>query len=259
MTTIGITAPRILSSEWRKEMSLRSTWWTLAVLAVAIPAAGIMTSLGVALGQLSADPADVGALGGTLAGISAAEIVVAVFGVLAVTGEYATGSVRSSFTAIPARTPVILAKAGVVGAIVLGMSLALIFGTFAADRALLGSAGLQLSWTAPGVLRALVGAAVYLTLIAVLAGAVGWLVRSTAGAIGVLFGLLYVLPVIGLVLPEAPGQMYARVLPANAGAVMREPLSVPGMLPAWVGFLVVTAWVAVFLIGAVAAVRRRDV
>jgi hypothetical protein len=258
MTTIGITAPRILSSEWRKEVSLRSTGWTLAVLVVAI-AAGVVNSVGVAIGELPATPDEIGALGGTLAGISAAEIVVAVFGVLAVTGEYATGAVRSSFTAVPARTPVILAKAGVVGAIVLALSLALIVGTFAADRALLGSAGYDLSWTAPGVLRSLAGAAVYLALIAVLGGAVGWLVRSTAGAIGVLFGLIYVLPVIGLMLPEAIGVLYLRVLPANAGAVMREPLSVPGMLPAWAGFLVLAAWVAVFLAGAVAAVRRRDV
>jgi hypothetical protein len=259
MTTIGITAPRILSSEWRKAVSLRSTWWAWAVLVLAITASGVLNSIGVAVGALPADPAEIGPLGGTLAGISAAEIVVAVFGILATTGEYATGAVRSSFTAVPARTPVVLAKAGVVGAIVLVLSLVLILATFAANRVLLGPAGVDLSWTAPGVLRALAGAAVYLALIAVLGGAFGWLVRSTAGALGVLFGLLYVLPVIALVLPEALGQMYTRVLPANAGAVMREPLSVPGMLPAWAAFLVVTTWVAVFLLGAVAAVRRRDV
>jgi hypothetical protein len=258
MTTIGLTAPRILSAEWRKEVTLRSTWWTLSILVLAIAGSGVFTGIGVALGELTATPEDVGALGGTLSGISAAEIVVAVFGILAVTGEYASGAVRSSFTAVPARVPVVLAKAGIVGATILGLSVVLTLGTFAAARALVGSAGFDLSPTAPGVLRSLFGAAFYLAAVAVLGAAVGWLLRSTAGAIGVMFGLLYGLPAIGLILPDAVGPQIMRYLPANAGSALREPLYAQGMLPAWAAALVIVAWVAVFLAGAVAVVRRRD-
>src|SRR6185295_2067021 len=97
MTTIGLTTPRIVSSEWRKQVSLRSTWWTWAILMLAI-AAGVTNSVGVAVGALTPNPDELGPLGGTLSGLSAAEIVVIVLGALAVTGEYATGAVRSSFT-----------------------------------------------------------------------------------------------------------------------------------------------------------------
>jgi hypothetical protein len=258
MTTIGLTTPRIVSSEWRKQVSLRSTWWTLAVL-VLVLATGVTTSVGVAVGALAPNPDEIGPLGGTLAGISAAEIVVMVLGALAVTGEYATGAVRSSFTAVPARTPVVLAKAAVVAATVLGLSTVLVAATFAANRMLLASAGYPLSWTAPGVLRSLAGTAVYLSAVALLASAVGWLLRSTAGAIGTVFGVIYVLPVIGLLLPDPIAGFYLRLLPSTAGTAMREPLQAPEMLPAWGGFLVLAGWVAVFLVAAIAVVRRRDV
>lgn len=258
MTTIGLTAPRILSAEWRKEVTVPSTWWTLSILVLAIAGSGIFTGIGVALGELAATPEDIGALGGALSGISAAEIAVAVFGILAVTGEYASGAIRSSFTAVPARAPVVLAKAGVVGATVLGLSAVLTLGTFIAARALVGSAGFDLSLTAPGVLRSLIGAAFSLAAIAVLGSAVGWLLRSTAGAIGVVFGLLYVLPMIGMILPDAVGSQIMRYLPGNAAAALREPLYAQGMLPAWAAALVLVGWVAVFVAGAALVVRRRD-
>jgi ABC-2 type transport system permease protein len=258
MTTIGITAPRVVSSEWRKQVSLRSTWWTWAVLVLAV-ATGVTNSVGVAVGALTPNPDEIGPLGGTLSGLSAAEIVVVVLGVLAVTGEYATGAVRSSFTAVPARTPVVLAKAAVVGVTVLGLSAVLLAGTFAANRMLLATAGYPLPWTGPGIIRALAGTAVYLSAVALLASAVGWLLRSTAGAIGLVVGIIYVLPVIGLMLPESIAGPYLRLLPSGAGAAMREPLRVPEMLPAWGGFLVIALWVAVFLAAAIAVVRRRDV
>jgi ABC-2 type transport system permease protein len=256
--SIGLRPHRVVRAEWRRQVSLGSTWWTLTILVLAIAGSGAFTGLGVALGHLAATPEDVGALGGALSGAGAAEIVVAVFGLLAVTGEYATGATRSMFTAVPARIPVLLARAAVVGATVLVLSVALTTGTFGIARILIGSAGLDLSITAPGVLRALAGAAVYLALLAVMGTGVGWLLRSTAGGLGVMFGLLYGLPVIGLMIPDRYAATVTRFLPANLGGAMMEPSAAPGMLSAWTATAVLVAWAAAILILAAAVVRRRD-
>ena len=145
------------------------------------------------------------------------------------------------------------------GVTVLVLSAVLLAGTFAANRMLLATAGYPLPWTGPGILRALAGTAVYLAAVALLGSAVGWLLRSTAGAIGLVLGIIYVLPVIGLMLPESIAGHYLRLLPSGAGAAMREPLRAPEMLPAWAGFVVIALWVAAFLAAAIAVVRRRDV
>jgi ABC-2 type transport system permease protein len=256
--TVGISWNRVLAAEGRKQVSLRSTWWTLALLILAIAGSGVITALGVYLGHLDATPEEIGPLGGALAGISAAEIVVLVIGVLAATGEYASGVVHSSFTAVPARTPVVLAKAGVAGASVLAAVAALTVGTFGLDRIMYAAQDYELSIAAPGVLRSLLGAAVFLGLLAVIGTAMGWLLRSTAGAVGAMLGLLYGLPIIGLLIPETYAAAITRYLPANAGSAMMEPLQAPGMLSAWAGSAVMLGWTAVFVTAAVLAVRRRD-
>jgi len=254
--TIGISWNRVLAAEGRKQVTLRSTWWTLALTVLAIAGAGVVNALGVYFGQLVATPEDVGPLGGALAGITLAEIVVLVVGVLAVTGEYASGVVRSTFTAVPSRTPVVLAKAGVAGASVLAVSAALTVGTFGLDRILYATKDYHLALSAPGVLRSLLGAAAYLGLIAVIGTALGWLLRSTAGAVGAMLGLLYGLPIIGLMIPEAYAATIMRFLPANAGGALMDPVAAPGA--AWAGLAVLAGWAALFLTGAVLVVRRRD-
>ena len=240
------------------QVSLRSTWWTLALLILAIAGSGVFTALGVYLGHLDATAETIGPLGGALAGISAAEIVVLVIGVLAVTGEYASGVVHTTFTAVPARTPVVLAKAGLVGASVLAASAALILGTFGIDWILYSGQAYDLPITGPGVLRSLLGAAVFLGLFATIGTAMGWLLRSTAGAVGAMLGLLFGLPIIGLMIPDTYAEAITRHLPANAGSAMMEPLHAQGMLSAWAGFAVMLGWTAVFLAAAVLVVRRRD-
>jgi hypothetical protein len=256
--TIGISWNRVPAAEGRKQVSLRSTWWTLALLILAIAGSGVVTALGVYLGHLDATAEEIGPLGGALAGVSAAQIVVLVIGVLATTGEYASGVVHSTFTAVPARIPVVLGKAGVVGASVLAVSAALTVGTFGVDRIMYSAQDYELSIAAPGVLRALLGAAVLLGLLAVIGTAMGWLLRSTAGAVGGMLGLLFGLPVIALMIPDSYASTIARYLPANAGNAMMEPLQAPGMLSAWAGAATMLGWTAVFLTAAVLVVRRRD-
>jgi ABC-2 type transport system permease protein len=253
-----VTLGRVIRSEWIKLRSLRSPAYLLAATAATIVAMAAFTTVGIlvaevpASGGATADP-----LGGALTGISPAELVVAVFGVLAVTGEYASGSIASSLTAVPRRVPLVLAKALVVASAVFTVTLAAVALAFLAARTVLATTGVSLSIAAPGALRALVGAALYLAVVSVLAVGFGWLLRSTAGALAVLFGLLYVLPVVGLLLPQELGERVLPYLPGNAGTAIMQ-LTPSGMLSPGVGLAVFAGYAGLAVAAAAFVLKRRD-
>jgi len=120
----------------------------------------------------------------------------------------------------------------------------------------LASHGTTLS--APHAWRAILGTAVYLTLIAVLAVAFGFAIRSTAGGIASLFGLLLVLPGIGQLLPSSWQSHTLPYLPSNAGSAFYSARPDPTALSPGVGLLVLVIWVAVALATAAALLTRRD-
>jgi len=255
---VGLTWQRVLAADVRRLRTLRSTWWFTAAVVLLTVSLGAFPSLGVALGAVEADPEEVGSLGGSLSGISLAQIIVAAFAVLSVTAEYASGAVTSTFTAVPRRTTAVLARAAVVSAGVLAVSLAVTFGTFAIVQALVGAAGVDLPFTAPGVVRALAGAAAVLVVVAALAVAAGWLLRSTAGALAAVVGIFHVLPVIGFVLPASVARAVMPWLPGNAAAALMEPTPAPQLLPTWVALAALVAYAVAALTLAAAVVRRRD-
>jgi ABC-2 type transport system permease protein len=251
----GLTWSRVLAAEQRRMRTLRSTWWFAASAVVLTVAIGVFPAIGVAVGALPADPATVGPLGGALTGLGLTELIVAAFAVLAVTGEPAA----VTFTAVPRRASVVVGRTAAVGAWVLTVALALTFGTFAAVHLLLRSAGMDLFLNAPGVARSLVGAAVHLAFVAVLGVAAGWLLRGAVAGIAAVVGIFYLLPVVGLLLPDAAAGVVLPWLPSNAAAALREPVPTPEMLPAWLALLALAAYAAGAVALATAAVRRRDV
>jgi hypothetical protein len=253
---IGLRPRRILAAEWLKLVSLRSAWWFVATIVLGTVGVGSFMAIGVVLDKV--DGAEAGRLGGALTGIGFAELMVAALAALTVTGEYASGSIRTTLTAVPRRTTVVAAKTAAVSGAVLVLSLVLTFGTFALVSTLMATADVDLRLSAPGVARALAGGAVYLALMAALGVGLGWLLRSTAGAISTVVAIVYVLPLIGLVLPAAVAADITKYLPSNAAAVVMQPETVPGQLPPWAGLAVMAAWAAVALIGAAIVVRRRD-
>ncbi|HYJ74737.1 MAG TPA: hypothetical protein VEV65_04015 [Kineosporiaceae bacterium] len=255
---VGPTWPRVLAADVRRLATLRSTWWFAASLVLFTVGLGSFPALGVAAGALEGTPEDVGPLGGSLSGITVAQLLVAAFAVLSVTAEYASGAVTSTLTAVPRRTTTVLARAGVVTAGVLAVSLAVLAGTFAVAQALLASGGVQLP-VAPGVVRALAGAGAHLGLAATIAVALGWLLRSTAGALAVFVGIFHVLPVIGVVLPAAVARQVLPWLPGNAAGALMAPEPVPAMPHAWAALAALAGYAVAALTLAVVAVRRRDV
>jgi ABC-2 type transport system permease protein len=254
----AVTWRRVHAAEWLRLTGLRSTGWLVASLAVAVLGLGVFPAIGVAVGALPPGP-DVDPVGGVLSGIGVAELLVVGLGVLAVTGEYASGVIRSAFTAVPRRAPVVTARAAVVAELVLGVSLVAVAAAYGTARLLLGSAGVQLSLASDGAARALAGTVLYLALLAVVGTGLGWLVRSTAGALTAFFVVGYGLPGVVALLPHDVGAAVGPYLPVAAGrAVMQLDAGAPGLAPP-AGLAVLAAYTAATVAAATLAARRRDV
>jgi hypothetical protein len=192
----------------------------------------------------------------SLTGYHLAQLAVGVLGVLLISGEYATGMIRATFAAVPHRLPVLWAKAALYAVVTFVLMLIAAFAAFLGGQQFLSSHGTTLSAT--HALRDVIGVAGYLTLIGVLAVALGFIIRSTAGGIATLFGLLLVLPGIGQVLPTSWQLHTLPYLPSNAGASMFTESTDPGSLSAGGGLFVLCLWVVAGLVGAAVLVKRRD-
>jgi ABC-2 type transport system permease protein len=252
-----VTLRRVLAAEWTKLHSLRSTAWLLVVTALLVVTVGVASAVGAMVGALPTDPATVDPLGGALTGISTVELLVAALGALAVTGEYTSGSVRLTLAAVPTRWPVLAAKAAVVAATVFMVVLAATVTAFLTASAMIATTGTSLSITAPGVARALVGAAVHLAFVGLLAVGLGWLTRSAVGTLAAVIGLLYVLPVVGFVLPADVAAVVVPFLPGNAGSALMQ-LQASGLLRPGAAAVVLVAWALLVLGAAAVVLRRRD-
>jgi len=179
---------------------------------------------------------------------------------MVITGEYPSGSIRSTLTMVPRRWPVLWAKIAVVTAVVFVAMLATAFAVFLGGQALIGSGDVAAATLAdPGVLRAVFGTAGYLTAVALLGLAAGALLRSTAGAISTLVGVLLFLPLIGsLVLPADWAANVTKYLPSNVGTALTSVTQAPDALGPATAALVLAAWVVVPLAAAAVALRRRS-
>ncbi|HEX2312008.1 MAG TPA: ABC transporter permease [Vicinamibacterales bacterium] len=253
----AVTQWSVTKAEWIKLQSVR-------VNVVGILAAGAaLVLLGVLFSALA--PTDMGP-GGTatdsvsfaFGGISLSQLIIGVLAALFVGSEYASGLIRTTFGAVARRTRVLRAKAIVFGC---AAWLAMTFGAFGAFFA--GSAvysGNLPSYAIgdPGVLRAVLSAGFYGACVALIGIAVGFLVRSTAAAIGLLLGLLMLAPLLTELLPGTAGDTLTQVLPSNAGKAIMSLTSPDNLLSPGLGFAVLAAWVVGLLAAAAVTLRRRD-
>ena len=265
---LRVTAWRVIASEWVKFRSLRSTVVTIAVALVIIIGFGALAA-GVVSGDLTRPTGPGGGGGGggafasnptavSLAGMTLAQIIVGILGVLAITGEYSSGMIRATLAAVPRRLPVLWAKVLVIGVSTFVVAVPASFGAFALGQAILGS-GHNVTLSDPGVLRAVLGSAAYLAAIALLGLGLGALLRHTAGAIGALFGILMVAPgLLPLVLPSGWVDSIVPYLPSNAGDSFTAVVPKSGMLSAGNGAWVLAAWLVVLLGTSAVLLRRRD-
>jgi hypothetical protein len=254
-----VTFPRVTRAEWIKLVSLRSSWITVAAAVVAVVALGALVSYvtNTHWDHMSAgERAGFDPVGRSLGGVELAQLAIGVLGVLVVTGEYATGMIRSSLMAVPRRLPVLGAKLLVYTACTFVLMIASAFVAFLLGQQLLGTHGTTLG--APHALRAVIGVALYLAVVAALAVGLGFVLRSTAGGIAALVGLLLVLPGVGRLLPDTWQPHVLPYLPSNAGASVFQLHPDTGMLGTWAGFGVFCAWAAAALLLGAVLLRRRD-
>jgi ABC-2 type transport system permease protein len=186
MTRDRVRFPQAARMEWIKLRSLRSTWWVLALTVAG--AAGIAVAVGVNTQDAAADLTN-----NALAGIALGLLLVGVLGVLAMTGEYSSGSIRATLAAVPNRPLALAAKAAVFGALALAAGEAAAFIAFFAGGAALPAAIPAPTLGQPGVLRAVVLGGAGYCLIGLLGVGFGAVVRHTPAAIAMLVGGVYVL------------------------------------------------------------------
>ncbi|WP_307875347.1 ABC transporter permease [Frankia nepalensis] len=247
-------------SEWTKIISLRSTVWTL--LAAFVMTVGLAVVFAVTLAgrwddMSPADRADHDLTSLTLLGVNLAQLAIGVLGVLVVSGEYSTGMIRATLSAVPRRLPVLWAKSAVFGLLAFALMLVTALVAFLVGQAILSTKGIDLSLADPGAFRGVVGAAFYVTAIGLLGLGLGALLRSTPGAIAGLFGLVLVIPMVVSFLPDSLDGL-ERYLPSMAGNAVMRALPDPDVLSPGGGFLTLLLYVAVTLAAAAVGLRRRD-
>jgi ABC-2 type transport system permease protein len=256
-----VTQARVVSSEWTKFVSLRSTRWSLGVgvvLTIAFPLlfATVTATHWAHMSpreQANRHPLDI-----ALAGINVAQLAIAVLGVLMITGEYTTGMIRSTMLAVPKRLPVLWAKVGLYAVVSFALMVPSVLIAFFASQAILNSHHiLQTSFTAPGVTRSVLGGAVFVMLVGVFALGIGSAIRNTAGGIATFAGIFFVLPPLMNVLPTSWNDAISKYLPSEAG---RQLFSLHqdahSLSPLWGGLLFLGYCAAAVALAAVLLVRR---
>ena len=259
--SLRVTQARVVLSEWTKFRSLRSTLWSLGVgilLTIAFPLLFAWVTGAHWAHMRPEERANRHPLDIALAGVNVAQLAIAVLGVLVITGEYSTGMIRSTLLAVPKRLPVLWAKVGVYAAVSFVLMVpAVLVGFFASQSILSGYRILQISFGAPGVARALIGGALYVTLVGVFALALGTIVRNTAGGIATFVGIFFVIPPLMNVLPTSWNNAISQYLPPNAGRQLFALQHADHTLTPLAGGLLFVAYCAAAIaIGAVVLSRR---
>lgn len=253
-----------LHAEWIKLKSLRSSAYTLLASLLIIDGLGTFFAWLHTNRMEQGAPPDASFFGFdptqiSLRGVFLAQLAVGVLGVLIISGEYSTGMIRSSLAATPQRHPVLLAKALVFGAVSFVVSLVGTFTGFLLGQLAQASTHAQATLTTPGALRAIVGAAVYLTLIGLLGLGLGFLLRSTAGAIATLFGIVLVAPLLAHALPAPYDVDVTKYLPLSAGTQIVTTVNPdPTLLAPWAGIGVTALYSIVALAVGAFVLKRRD-
>jgi ABC-2 type transport system permease protein len=264
----------VLRSEWIKLRSLRSTLWCYGLIVLLTVAFGVLLAATFSQpDQFTADAQRNVMVQVSTLGVNFTQLIVAVLGVLVISGEYSTGMIRSTFAAVPGRIGAYVAKAVVLAVTTFIVSLISILLAGLAALPILAGKGVDAGLIDWSVILPLIGGAGYLTLIALLAFTFGAIIRNSAGGIASILGLLLVVPtvlqMIGSLTRTIWIQNVAVFLPSAAGGTIFEYQSsgadVPQVddsglvhLTTWEGLAVLVVWVVVFGIVGAVLTKRRD-
>jgi ABC-2 type transport system permease protein len=259
---LKVTQARVIRSEWTKFRTLRSTLATVSAgVALMIGISALFSAVNASQYHTTGTASRSGfySISTSLIGTTFAVVAFGVLGVLLTSGEYGTGMIRASLTAVPRRLPVLWAKLAVFAGAIFAVALVASFTSFYIGQALLSGHHLNVAITAPGALRSVIGAALYVTAASLIGVALGALFRNTAAGISVFAGVFFVLPLLAGLLPASVAGHVIPYLPSNAGSVLWGGVhDVAHPLAPWAGFGLLCGY-AVVLIGAAAwRLRRAD-
>ncbi|MEJ8671166.1 ABC transporter permease [Streptomyces sp. NBC_01614] len=255
-----MAATQVVRSEWTKIRSVASTVWTLSLAVVVTIALGMLIS-GLSNSEfdnmserdrLSFDPTFI-----SFAGMTLGQLALIVFGVLVVSNEYSTGMIRTSLAAVPRRGTFLASKIAVATGLALIVGLATSFVTFFLGQAMLGDHRAEIG--DPGVLRAVIGGGLYMTLIAMFSMGVAAMLRSPMLSLGILMPFFFLVSnILGNV---SATEKIGQYLPDQAGSRIMQvvtPIDDDKPYGPWGGLGIMVLWVVVALAGGYAALKKRD-
>jgi ABC-2 type transport system permease protein len=286
----------VIASEFTKLRSVRSTYWTLAALLIISIGVGAAVMAG-ASSSLTNNPGNKAGFDGTQVSLipffEIGQLIIAVLGALTITSEYSTGMIRTSLTAMPRRGLVYAAKAIVFTSVTFVISLITSFVAFFVGQAMVASTGEGASLfgsikipanaifngspgpgnppkvtfqgtdviSASAVLNAVIGTALFVTLVALIAFGLGAIIRHTAGTITTVIGVMFIIPVIIQALPDNWRWDIMRFFPDAAGRVIS--VTVPGggnqhLWSSWPQMIVTTCYAVGLLAVGAYMFRKRD-
>ncbi len=270
-TGSGVSFGGVLRSEWIKLRTLRSTLWCYLIIVALTIGLGLLIALAIPKpeGTVTHDSQQLTWLTVATLGIGFAQLVSAVLGALVITGEYATGMIRSTFTAVPKRLPAVIAKALVFGVTTFVIALASLVITALLTAPILEGRGIHTDLGDGRFWLGILGGAGYVALIGIIALGIGLIVRNSAGGIAAALGLVLVVPVVLQIVAATTRADWPRnvdaFLPSSAGGrLYAYPIDAPSQagiltLDAWQAALVLLGWFALTLVIGGVLVKRRDV
>jgi len=248
----------VLRSEFTKIRSVRSTYWTLLAMIVVSIGLGALVSYGA-----TRNPQGPGfdAAMRSLGGLYLSQLIIGVLGVLVISSEYSTKMITTTLSAMPRRSTLIAAKAVVFSAVALVSSLVICFASFFIGQAIMSSHHMNTTLSQPGVLRAVIGGALFLTACGLLAFGIGLLLRHSAAAISAVVALLFVVSILVNLLPQSWQIDVDKWMPAVAGSQVWTVVPSTGPVPnfgPWAGFAVLCGYAAVAIAAGLILFRRRN-
>jgi ABC-2 type transport system permease protein len=256
-----------LASEWIKLRSMRATTVTCGLTILLAIGIGLLVSF-------FAKPTFYGdATSESMGGLGLGQLVVAILGVMAVTSEYASGTIRPSLMAVPSRTRLYVAKILMVGLVCLVVGEITAFGSFGIGQAILHSRVhdhanggppfhvVSASLGQAHVFRAVFGAGLYLTALGLIGAAFGFIFRSTPVGIVLVVAMVFVIPIILAVIDNAANTHIEEYWPTEAGGQIFQinlgPQSPPVMAP-WTGFFDMIGFTVFIVVIGWFVLRNRD-
>ncbi len=183
-----------LQAEWIKLRSVRSTYLTVGIAVVLGLGIGLLDVASTVHQWTSMTPADRASfdpVGDSFSGFQFGELAFGALGVLAISTEYGTGLIRSTFVALPSRGQVYTTKVVVLSGFALVVCEGCAFGSFFLGQAVLDSRDLGVGLGQTHVLRAVGFAGLYMAVVTLVGFGLGAILRHTAGAMAAMVATVF--------------------------------------------------------------------